>query len=202
MEFWLVLFNFTDMNKFIFRISLIAAYFAIVLSLISCQTERKATRFMSEHPNILAKICDEKFPVILSTDTVIGVDSNLIAQYEREFSNLYYLIDSLISNDSVRTVIKTQIKTVKEPVYKTKTITVTKENTARLAACKEQMEESERDYQLNIQGFEHELDEADKQIQELKDKVNRTRKQRNKFMWFLIAMSIFAFRRQIVKLII
>jgi hypothetical protein len=190
------------MNKFIFRISLIAAYFAIVLSLISCQTERKATRFMSEHPNILAKICDEKFPVILSTDTVIGVDSNLIAQYEREFSNLYYLIDSLISNDSVRTVIKTQIKTVKEPVYKTKTITVTKENTARLAACKEQMEESERDYQLNIQGFEHELDEADKQIQELKDKVNRTRKQRNKFMWFLIAMSIFAFRRQIVKLII
>jgi hypothetical protein len=190
------------MNKFLFRISLIAAYFAIVLSLISCQTERKATRFMAEHPNVLAKICDEKFPVIPSIDTFVTVDSLLLQQYEREFGNLYYLIDSLISNDSIKTVIQTQIKTVKEPVYKTKTITVTKENTARLAACKEQMEENERDYELNIQGFEHELDEADKQIQELKDKVNRTRKQRNKFMWLLIAMTIFAFRRQIVKLIV
>jgi hypothetical protein len=190
------------MNKFIFRISLFAAYFSIILSLISCQTERKATRFMAEHPNVLAKICDEKFPVIPSVDTLVTVDSMLLAQYEREFSNLYYLIDSLISNDSIKTVIQTQIKTIKEPVYKTKTITVTKENTARLAACKEQMEENERDYELNIKGFQTELDEADKQIQELKDKINRTRKQRNKFMWFLVAMSIFAFRRQIVKLII
>jgi hypothetical protein len=64
------------------------------------------------------------------------------------------------------------------------------------------MEENERDYELNIQGFENELNEADKRIQELKDKVNRTRKQRNKFMWLLIAMSIFSFRRQIVKLIV
>jgi hypothetical protein len=190
------------MNKFIFRISLIAIYFAIIYSLTSCQTERKATRFMSEHQNVLAKICDEKFPVIPSVDTLVTIDSMLLSQYEREFSNLYYLIDSLISNDSIKTVIQTQIKTVKEPVYKTKTVTITKENTARLAACKEQMEENERDYELNIQGFEHELDEADKQIQELTDKVNRTRKQRNKFMWLLIAMSIFAFRRQIVKLII
>jgi chromosome segregation ATPase len=126
----------------------------------------------------------------------------LLSQYEREFGNLYYLIDSLISNDSIKTVIQTQIKTVKEPIYKTKTVTITKENTARLAACKEQMEENERDYELNIQGFENELNEADKQIQELKDKVNRTRKQRNKFMWLLVAMTIFAFRRQIVKLII
>jgi predicted RNase H-like nuclease (RuvC/YqgF family) len=186
------------MNKLLFRISLIA----IIYSLTSCQTERKATRFMAEHPNVLAKICDEKFPVIPSVDTFVTIDSILLSQYEREFSNLYYLIDSLISNDSIKTVIQTQIKTVKEPVYKTKTITVTKENTARLSACKEQMEENERDYELNIQGFEHELDESEKEKQELKDKVNRTRKQRNKFMWLLIGMSIFAFRRQIVKLII
>ena len=190
------------MNKFLFRISLIAAYFAIVLSLISCQTERKAAKFYAKNPTALAKICDEKFPVIPSVDTFVTIDSMLLAQYEREFGNLYYLIDSLISNDSIKTVIQTQIKTVSKPVYKTKTITVTKENTARLAACKEQMEENERDYELNIQGFEHELDEADKQIQELKDKVNRTRRQRNKYMWLLIGMTIFAFRRQIVKLII
>ena len=190
------------MNKLIFRISLIAIYFAIIYSLTSCQTERKAARFMAEHPNVLARICDEKFPVIPSVDTLVTVDSMLLAQYEREFSNLYYLIDSLISNDSIKTVIQTQIKTVKEPVYKTKTITVTKENTARLAACKAQMEENERDYELNIQGFKIALDESEKEKQELKDKVNRTRKQRNKFMWLLIAMTIFAFRRQIVKLII
>ena len=197
------------MNKLIFRISLIAVYFAIVLSLISCQTERKATRFMSEHPNVLAKICDEKFPVIPSVDTFVTIDSMLLAQYEREFSNLYYLIDSLISNDSIKTVIQTQIKTVKEPVYKTKTITVTKENTRKLQLCnaekealREQMEENERDYELNIQGFKIALDESEKEKQELKDKVNRTRKQRNKFMWLLIGMSIFAFRRQILKLII
>ena len=187
------------MNKLLFRL---AGYFILIYSLTSCQTERKATRFMAEHPNILAKICDEKFPIIPSVDTLVTIDSMLLAQYEREFSNLYYLIDSLISNDSIKTVIKTQIKTVKEPVYKTKTVTITKENTARLAACKLQMEENERDYELNIQGFENELDEADKQIQELTDKVNRTRKQRNKFMWLLVAMTIFAFRRQIVKLII
>ena len=186
------------MNKLIFRISLIA----IIYSLTSCQTERKATRFMAEHPNILAKICDEKFPVIPSVDTVVTIDSAVLLQYEREFSNLYYLIDSLISNDSVKTVIKTQFKTVSKPVYKTKTVTITKENTARLAACKEQMEENERDYELNIQGFKIALDESEKEKQELKDKVNRTRKQRNKFMWVLVAMTIFAFRRQIVKLLI
>ena len=193
------------MNKLLFRISLIA----IIYSLTSCQTERKATRFMSEHPNVLAKICDEKFPVIPSVDTFVTIDSAVLLQYEREFGNLYYLIDSLISNDSIKTVIQTQIKTVSRPVYKTKTITVTKENTRKLQLCNaekealfEQMEENERDYELNIQGFENELNEADKQIQDLKDKVNRTRKQRNKFMWLLIAMTIFAFRRQIVKLII
>lgn len=157
---------------------------------------------MAEHPNVLARICDEKFPVIPSVDTLVTVDSMLLAQYEKEFSNLYYLIDSLISNDSIKTVIQTQIKTIKEPVYKTKTVTITKENTARLAACKLQMEENERDYELNIKGFENELSEADKQIQELKDKVNKTRRQRNKFMWILVAMAIFAFRRQIVKLLI
>jgi hypothetical protein len=186
------------MNKLIFRISLIA----IIYSLTSCQTERKAAKFYAKNPTALAKICDEKFPVIPSVDTFVTIDSAVLLQYEREFSNLYYLIDSLISNDSIKTVIQTQIKTVKEPVYKTKTVTITKENTARLAALREQMEENERDYQLNIQGFEHELDEADKQIQELTDKVNRTRKQRNKFMWLLIGMTIFAFRRQIVKLIV
>jgi predicted RNase H-like nuclease (RuvC/YqgF family) len=186
------------MNKFIFRISLIA----IIYSLTSCQTERKATRFMSEHPNVLAKMCDEKFPVIPSVDTLVTIDSMLLSQYEKEFSSLYYLIDSLISNDTVKATIQSQIKTLPKPDYKKKTITVTKENTARLAACKEQMEENERDYELNIKGFENELNEADKQIQELKDKVNRTRKQRNKFMWVLVAMTIFAFRRQIVKLIV
>jgi ATP-dependent Lon protease len=164
---------------------------------------------MAENPNILAKICDEKFPIIPSIDTVVTVDSLLLQQYEREFGNLYYLIDSLISNDSIKTVIQTQIKTVKEPVYKTKTITVTKENTRKLQLCnaakdalREQMEENERDYELNIQGFKIALDESEKEKQELTDKVNRTRKQRNKFMWLLIAMTIFAFRRQIVKLIV
>jgi hypothetical protein len=193
------------MNKLIFRISLIA----IVLSLISCQTERKAAKFYAKNPTALAKICDEKFPVIPSVDTLVTIDSMLLAQYEREFSNLYYLIDSLISNDTVKATIQSQIKTLPKPDYKKKTITVTKENTRKLQLCnaekdalREQMEENERDYELNIQGFEHELDEADKQIQELKEKVNRTRKQRNKFMWLLIAMTIFAFRRQILKLII
>ena len=186
------------MNKFVFRISLIA----IIYSLTSCQTERKAAKFYAKNPTALAKLCDEKFPVIPSVDTLVTIDSILLSQYEREFSNLYYLIDSLISNDSIKTVIQTQIKTVKEPVYKTKTVTITKENTARLAACKEQMEENERDYELNIQGFENELEERDTKIMDLIDKVSRTQRQRNKFMWLLIAMTIFAFRRQIVKLII
>jgi ATP-dependent Lon protease len=193
------------MNKLIFRISLIA----IIYSLTSCQTERKATRFMAEHPNVLAKICDEKFPVIPSVDTLVTIDSMLLAQYEREFSNLYYLIDSLISNDTVKSTIQSQIKTLPKPDYKKKTITVTKENTRKLQLCnaekealREQMEENERDYELNIQGFKIALDESEKEKQDLKDKVNRTRKQRNKFMWLLIGMSIFAFRRQIVKLIV
>jgi hypothetical protein len=115
----------------------------------------------------------------------------------------------LISNDTVKATIQSQIKTLPKPDYKKKTITVTKENTRKLQLCnaekdalREQMEENERDYELNIQGFKIALDESEKEKQELKDKVNRTRKQRNKFMWLLIAMTIFAFRRQIVKLLI
>jgi hypothetical protein len=186
------------MNKFLFRLSLIA----IIYSLTSCQTERKATRFMAEHPNVLAKICDEKFPILLSTDTVIGVDSNLIAQYEREFSNLYYLIDSLISNDSVKTVIKTQFKTVSKPVYKTKTVTITKENTARLAALREQMEENERDYQLNIQGFQNKLDERDQTILNQQVKLDKWRSWCIRFFILLLLSLGWNFRKLIGKILI
>ena len=190
------------MNKLIFRISLIAAYFAIVLSLISCQTERKATRFMAEHPNILAKICDEKFPVIPSVDTFVTIDSAVLLQYEREFSNLYYLIDSLISNDSIKTVIQTQIKTVSKPVYKTKTITVTKENTARLAALREQMEENERDYELNIQGFQNELDERDQTILNQQVKLDKWRSWCIRFFILLLLSLGWNFRKLIGKILI
>lgn len=186
----------------IYRLSLVLFYYAIVLALTSCQTERKATRFMSEHPNVLAKICDEKFPVIPSIDTVITVDSLLLQQYEKEFGNLYYLIDSLISNDSIKTVIQTQIKTITKPVYRTKTVTITKENTARLEACKLQMEENERDYELNIKGFENELNDRDATIVNLQKKLDSWRKWAIRFFILLLLSLGWNFRRLIGKILI
>ena len=186
----------------IYRLSLVLFYYAIVLALTSCQTERKATRFMSEHPNVLAKICDEKFPVIPSVDTIVTVDSSLLQQYEKEFGNLYYLIDSLISNDSIKTVIQTQIKTVSTPVYRTKTITVTKENTAKIALLNELITERERDYELNIQGFENELNERDATILKQQGKLDKWRKWCIRFFILWIVALLVLLRKPILKLII
>ena len=192
----------TNRINIIYRLSLVLFYYAIVLAITSCQTERKATRFMNEHPNVLAKLCDEKFPVIPSVDTFVTVDSLLLQQYEKEFGNLYYLIDSLITNDSIKTIIQTQIKTVSKPIYKTKTVTITKENTARLEACKLQMEENERDYELNIKGFENELNERDATILKQQGKLDKWRKWAIRFFLLWVVAMLYLLRKPILKLII
>ena len=197
------------MNRFIYILSLVLFYYAIVLALTSCQTERKATRFMNEHPNVLAKICDEKFPVIPSVDTFVTVDSLLLQQYEKEFGNLYYLIDSLITNDSIKTVIQTQIKTVSTPVYRTKTIRIKEESTAKLQLCKGQIEalqelitERERDYELNIQGFENELNERDQTILKQQGKLDKWRRWCIRFLILLLLSLGWNFRKLIGKILI
>ena len=193
----------------IYRLSLVLFYYAIVLALTSCQTERKATRFMSEHPNVLAKICDEKFPVIPSVDTIVTVDSSLLQQYEKEFGNLYYLIDSLITNDSIKTVIQTQIKTVLTPVYKTKTIRIKEESTAKLQLCKGQIEalqelitERERDYELNIQGFQNELNERDATILKQQGKLDKWKRWAIRFFLLWVVAMLYLLRKPILKMII
>ena len=199
----------TNRINIIYRLSLVLFYYAIVLALTSCQTERKATRFMSEHPNVLAKLCDEKFPVIPSVDTFVTVDSLLLQQYEKEFGNLYYLIDSLISNDSIKTVIQTQIKTVSKPIYKTKTIRIKEESTAKLKLCKGQIEalqelitERERDYELNIQGFQNELDERDQTILKQQGKLDKWKRWAIRFFILLLLSLGWNFRRLIGKILI
>lgn len=59
----------------------------VVILFASCVTEKKASRYMREHPNVLAGICADEFPPnieyrpgkpILKTDTLIQTDSVII----------------------------------------------------------------------------------------------------------------------------
>lgn len=201
----------------IYRLALVLFYYAIVLALTSCQTERKATRFMSEHPNVLAKICDETFPVIPSVDTIITFDSSLLQQYNKEFEGLYFIVDSLLSRgplvyyDTQRVAIKESIKKTQNALPKPirTTIKKTEESTAKLQLCKGQIEalqelitERERDYELNIQGFENELNERDQTILKQQGKIDSWRKWAIRFFLLWVVAMLYLLRKPILKLII
>ena len=150
----------------------------------SCTTQRKAEKFYKKHPVELAKVCAEKYPV---KDSIIKGDSVIV--YDTLWG-LETIIDTLKAEPIVIT--KTVEKQVPKLVTKVVTLhdTIVRENTAKV-------------YVLNSQIAKLELDkkELTVNLQLANEATKHATSQKNKYLWLLIAMTIFAFRKQIIALL-
>jgi len=168
-----------------------------LFSIIGCANPKKLHKMMDKLPEATAKECDQRFPIKETTDTFYTVDSNLLKAYEDEYTRLNVAIDSLLNEgcdtlyvDKIKEVIKTlPAKT------NTKIVVKTQENTAKLEVLKNDCNKTIASLsQINNQNVTkiHDL--------ELKNGKLNTR---IAWMWIIIVcLTIFAFRRQILKLII
>jgi hypothetical protein len=152
---------------------------------------------MDKLPEATAKECADRYPIRETIQTITEVDTALLHQYEVEFNYMALLIDSLLSAncdtihiDKIKEVIK---KVPCKPI--TKVIIKTQESTAKLQVLKNDCEKTIKSLsQINTKIV------TDIQKLELKNEKLKTR---NRWMWFIIVcLTIFAFRRQIAKLII
>ncbi len=152
---------------------------------------------MDKLPEATAKECADRYPIKETIETVTITDTALLHQYEVEFNYMALLIDSLLSAncdtihiDKIKEVIK---KVPCKPI--TKVIIKTQESTAKLEVLKNDCDKTIKSLsQINTKIV------TDIQKLELKNEKLKTR---NRWMWFIIVcLTIFAFRRQIAKLII
>jgi hypothetical protein len=175
------------MNKYIFFLFFLA----------SCANPNKLHKMMDKLPEATAKECADRYPIKETIETVTVTDTALLKQYEIEFNYMALLIDSLLSAncDTVH------IDKIKEVIKKipckpeTKVIIKTQESTAKLEVLKNDCDKTIKSLsQINTKIV------TDIQKLELKNEKLKTR---NRWMWFIIVcLTIFAFRRQIAKLII
>lgn len=168
-----------------------------LFSIIGCTNNKKLHKIMDKLPEAAAKECADRFPIKETIDTVAIVDSALLLDYEVQLMKLGIMIDNLI-NAGCDTIYKDKIiEVIKNLPCKpqTKIITKTQESTAKLQVLKNDCDKTiTKLSQINTENVTkiHKL--------ELK---NGKLKSRVTWMWFLIAcLTVFAFRRQIAKLII
>jgi hypothetical protein len=175
------------MNKYIFFLFFLA----------SCANPNKLHKMMDKLPEATAKECDERYPIRETIQTITEVDTALLHQYEVEFNYMAQMIDSLLSAncDTVH------IDKIKEVIKKipckpeTKVIIKTQESTAKLQVLKNDCDKTIKSLsQINTQNVT--------KIHDL-ELTNGKLKTRNRWMWVVIVcLTIFAFRRQIAKIII
>lgn len=113
----------------------------ILMTLSSCTTQKKVTRWLNEHPDQAAKYCANEFPVKEAVDTLYTIDS---AGYESAYWELWRYADSLLNERSkvehdtafierIRENIKTEIRYKLKPcIDSSKVIVKTVENTAKV----------------------------------------------------------------------
>lgn len=151
---------------------------------------------MDDLPEATAKECADRFPIKETIETITVEDTALLQQYAIEFNYMAGLIDSLLSAncDTV------QIEKIKEVIQKipckpiTKYIIKTQENTAKqkviLDSCQKVSSE------LN-----EKLDKEIEKVNALTDKCDKYKRQRDRYLWLLIALIIFSFRKRIASLL-
>ncbi len=175
------------------------AYLVMAMMLASCSSQKRMGRLMEQNPGPASAKCEEMFPVIEKSDTVyVDPDSSLIANYERSFSEYSEIIDSLLSvrcPDAKLEVIGTLKEIPGKPVVKIVTKTV--ESTARLRAFQDSCEFMIHELELKMNGLKSQIATAKKKQEKAEAKLDRVKKQRNTFLWLLIAALAWIFRKPI-----
>jgi hypothetical protein len=168
-----------------------------LFSIIGCANPKKLHKMMDKLPEATAKECDQRFPIKETTDTLTVTDTALVKAYEEEYLRVLLMLNDLM-NKGCDTIVREKIKEVVKTLpakTNTKVVVRTQESTAKLEVLKNDCEKTIKSLsQINTKIV------ADLQKLELKNEKLKTR---NRWMWFVIVcLTIFAFRRQIAKLII
>ncbi len=119
-------------------------YFIILIFLYSCTTQKKAINYFNNNEDVASTYCANKYPVQTDTMVIVQTDTTLLKEYIKE-------IDSIEIHDTICLQYKEKIKyIIKNNPPITKTITIEKENTARVKSLQIQIEKKDQFiYQLN-----------------------------------------------------
>jgi len=172
-------------------------YLLVLVLFVSCANPKKLHKMMDKLPEATAKECDQRFPIKETTDTLTITDTALIQAYEQEYLRVLLMLNDLM-NKGCDTIVREKIKEVVKTLpakTTTKVVVKTQESTAKLQVLKNDCDKTIKSLsQINTKIV------TDIQKLELKNEKLKTR---NRWMWFVIVcLTIFAFRRQIAKLII
>lgn len=177
--------------------SKMSKYLLVLVLLVSCANPKKLHKMMDKLPEATAKECDQRFPIKETTDTLTVTDTALVKAYEEEYLRVLLMLNDLM-NKGCDTIVSEKIKEVVKTLpakTNTRVVVRTQESTAKLEVLKNDCEKTIKSLsQINTKIV------TDLQKLELKNEKLKTR---NRWMWVIIVcLTIFAFRRQILKLII
>lgn len=118
--------------------------FVVLIFLYSCTTQKKAIKYFNDNENIASNYCAEKYPVQTDTMVIVQTDTTLLKEYITE-------IDSIEITDTICLEYKEKIKyIIKNNPPITKTITIEKENTAKIKVLQLKIDEKDKlIYDLN-----------------------------------------------------
>ena len=159
---------------------------------------------MNKLPKAAAKECAERFPIKETIDTITIIDSAMLQAYEMEFVYLYQMLDSLLGeqvNDSIKKEIVTIFQEKKVPVIKYKYITKVQESSAKCQVKIDSLLDILDSNDSYIEGLTAEKEHYGKKYAEAKDNADKYKKQRNRYMWWLLIVLLALFRKPIALLI-
>ena len=187
---------------YMLKIYIILAAFWVTL--FGCTTQRKASKYLDSNPIFAAKECAVRFPIKETIDTITIQDNELIEAYEKEFTYLYSILDSVLGqqiHDSIKEKIVTVIQQKQVPVIQYKYIIKTQESTAKVQVVKDSCTTEIKKLTDKHAASELKLVSIEKKLNVMSAKYEDVKKQRNKLFWWLIFLLILLFRRSIWKAI-
>lgn len=170
-------------------------YLYIIVFMVSCANPKKLHRMMDNLPEATAKECANRFPIKETIDTIEVTDKELIAAYEREYADMYAMIDSLI-NTKCDTVYRDKIIRIIKNIPgkpQIKHIIKTQENTAKSKVI---LDSCQKVSSL----LQKKLDKEIENVAKLSNKCDKYKGQRDWLFWLIIALLIWIFRKQIALL--
>jgi hypothetical protein len=174
----------------------------LVILFSACNTPKRLNKAMNKLPKAAAKECAERFPIKETIDTITIIDSSMLQAYEMEFVYLYQMLDSIFGeqvNDSIKKEIVTIFQEKKVPVIKYKYITKVQESSAKCQVLLDSMQNIQTDLDGYIEGLTAEKEHYGKKYLEAKDNADKYKKQRNRYMWWLLIVLLALFRKPLIR---
>jgi len=175
---------------------------AFWVTLFACTTPKKLNRIMNKLPKEAAKECAVRFPIKETIDTITIIDSAMLQAYEMEFVYLYSMLDSILG-EQVDAGTKKEIVTIfqekKVPVIKYKYITKVQESSAKCQVKIDSLLDILDGRDSYIEGLTAEKQHFGEKYTKAKEDADRYKKQRDKYIWWLLILLIALFRKPLIR---